>query len=97
MMKKEEAKKKLEEISVNVDLIADKYKGKVGYGKIEKEQLLKDFQEAYTESTTLLKLVREIYGDLPESFNNINSPIYNYVNSIGSFASLINAQLKSEK
>jgi hypothetical protein len=93
-MEKKEAKKKLEEISENIRLITDKYHGERGYGKVEKEKMLKDFQAVFAESQNLQKLFEEFYDQMPESFNNITRGIDNYGNGVSQIAILISTQIK---
>jgi hypothetical protein len=96
-MEKQEAKKKLEEISANISSITKKYNGNTGYGKVEKQQMLADFQALFAESQDLKNLFEEVYDDMPETFNQMNTSVYDYGKGLLMIATIVNLQTKADK
>lgn len=93
-MKNIEAKKELKAISESVDSIAEKYRGGAAYGKIEKEQMRKDFQAIFLESENLRKQFDSVFDGMPDSFNNLTMGVYDYASSVGRIAALVDTQVK---
>jgi predicted translin family RNA/ssDNA-binding protein len=92
-MERQEAKKKLEEIQKNISKISEKYRGNE-YREVEKEQILSDFREAFAESENLKELIEQTHNDMPDKFKILRSWICDYIDGVGSVATLVNNQIK---
>ena len=93
-MKNVEAKKELKSILENTDSIAEKYRGGTAYGKIEKEQMRKDFQAIFSESENLRKQFDNVFDEMPDNFSNLTMSVHDYASSVGRIAALVDTQVK---
>ncbi len=81
MSEREETSKKLKEILANLNAVSDDYYSP-GYKKVKKEQLLKDFRQAVSESEALLKIFEDSYDELPDEITNIGSSIGDFFSGL---------------